>query len=182
MDGIIIFETKTTFLQDLRIVWYAVLMFTNRLSGIISGGPKVAWLLFVSAMGLSLCLKARLTVSNLFMQTFDLLLRSTSCDSEGNTWWSEGENFKIAQWPKGFFVQPAITRTVTWEQLVAMFFFHQMSFNLSHCRTVYCFSNQSYNENKTIHWENLMNFVAVAIVSAIVLGHPFNKRVVFWLV
>ena len=24
-----------------------------------------------------------------------------------------------------------------------------------------------------------MNFVAVAIVSAIVLGHPFNKRVVF---
>ena len=25
--------------------------------------------------------------------------------------------------------------------------------------------------------ENLMNFVAVAIVSAIVLGHPFNKRV-----
>ena len=27
--------------------------------------------------------------------------------------------------------------------------------------------------------ENLMNFVAVASVSAIVLGHPFNKRVVF---
>ena len=27
-----------------------------------------------------------------------------------------------------------------------------------------------------------MNIVAVAIVSVIVLGHPFNKRVVFWLV
>ena len=27
-----------------------------------------------------------------------------------------------------------------------------------------------------------MNFVAVAIVSAIVLGHPFNKGVGFWLV
>ena len=27
-----------------------------------------------------------------------------------------------------------------------------------------------------------MNVVAVAIVSAIVLGHPFNKRVIFWLV
>ena len=35
---------------------------------------------------------------------------------------------------------------------------------------------------KKTNWENLMNFVAVAIVSAIVLGHPFNKRVVFWLV
>ena len=50
---------------------------------------------------------------------------------------------------------------------------------MSHCRTVYCFSHKSYNENKTISQENLMNFVAVAIVSAIVLGHPFNKRVVF---
>ena len=28
-------------------------------------------------------------------------------------------------------------------------FFPLMSFNLSHCRTVYCFSNQSYNDNKT---------------------------------
>ena len=35
------------------------------------------------------------------------------------------------------------------------------------------------NENKTINQENLMNFVAVAIVSVVVLGHPFNKRVVF---
>ena len=54
-----------------------------------------------------------------------------------------------------------------------------MSFYLSHCQTGYCFSNQSYNENKTINKENLMNFVAVAIVSAIVLGHPFNKSVSF---
>ena len=28
--------------------------------------------------------------------------------------------------------------------------------------------------------ENFMNFVAVAIVSVIVLGHLFNNRVVFW--
>ena len=34
--------------------------------------------------------------------------------------------------------------------------------------------------NKTsLNLENLMNFVVVAIVSAIVLGHPFNKRVEF---
>ena len=32
------------------------------------------------------------------------------------------KSFKITQWPKGFFVQPAKTGTVTWEQLVAMFF------------------------------------------------------------
>ena len=50
-----------------------------------------------------------------------------------------------------------------------------MTFNLSHCRTVYCFLNQSYNENKAINQENLMNFVAVALVSGIVLSHPFNK-------
>ena len=31
LDGIIIFETKTTFLQDQHNVWYVVLMFTNRL-------------------------------------------------------------------------------------------------------------------------------------------------------
>ena len=30
------------------------------------------------------------------------------------------KSFKI-EWPKGFFVQPAKTGTVTWEQLVAMF-------------------------------------------------------------
>ena len=30
--------------------------------------------------------------------------------------------FKIVQWAKGFFAQPAKTGTVTWEQLVAMFF------------------------------------------------------------
>ena len=35
-----------------------------------------------------------------------------------------GKSFKIAQWPKGFFAQQAKTGTVTWEQLVAMFFFH----------------------------------------------------------
>ena len=29
--GIIIFQTKTTFLQDLHIVWYVISMFTNRL-------------------------------------------------------------------------------------------------------------------------------------------------------
>ena len=34
-------------------------------------------------------------------------------------------------------------------------------------------------ENKTINWENLMNFLAVTIVLTIVLDHPFNKRVVF---
>ena len=32
------------------------------------------------------------------------------------------EGFKIAWWPKGFFIEPAKTGTVTWEQLVAMFF------------------------------------------------------------
>ena len=31
--GIIIFETNTTFLRDLHIVWYVVLMLRNRLSG-----------------------------------------------------------------------------------------------------------------------------------------------------
>ena len=56
-----------------------------------------------------------------------------------------------------------------------------MGFNLSYCRTVYCFSNWSYNESKTINLENRMNFVAVAIVSAIVLRHPFNNPF-FWLV
>ena len=40
-------------------------------------------------------------------------------------------------------------------------------------------SNQNYNENKTINQENFMNFVTVDFVSVIVLGHPFNKRVVF---
>ena len=34
INGIIIFKIKTTFLQDLQIVWYVVLMSTNRLSGI----------------------------------------------------------------------------------------------------------------------------------------------------
>ena len=34
IDGIIIFQTKATFLQDLHIAWYVVLMFTNRLFGI----------------------------------------------------------------------------------------------------------------------------------------------------
>ena len=33
-----------------------------------------------------------------------------------------------------------------------------------------------YDKNKTIDEENFMNFVAVAIVSAIVLGHSLNKR------
>ena len=32
------------------------------------------------------------------------------------------KSFKIVLWPKGFFLQPAKTGTVTWEQLVAMFF------------------------------------------------------------
>ena len=32
------------------------------------------------------------------------------------------KNFNIAQWSKGFFVQPAKTGTVTWEQLAAVFF------------------------------------------------------------
>ena len=32
------------------------------------------------------------------------------------------KSFKLAWWPKGFFVQPAKTGTVTWEQLVVMFF------------------------------------------------------------
>ena len=38
---------------------------------------------------------------------------------------------------------------------------------------MYYFSKQSYDKNKTIGQENLMNLVAVAIV----LGHPCNKRV-----
>ena len=33
-----------------------------------------------------------------------------------------------------------------------------------------------------LNQETFMNFVAVAIASVPVLGHPFNKRVVFWLV
>ena len=32
------------------------------------------------------------------------------------------KSFKIVQWPKGFFVQPAKTGTAIWEQLVAMVF------------------------------------------------------------
>ena len=39
--GIIIFQTKTNFLQDLHIVWYVVLIrFINRLSGIKLSGNK----------------------------------------------------------------------------------------------------------------------------------------------
>ena len=34
IDGIIIFQAKTTFLQDPHIVWHMIIMFTNRLSGI----------------------------------------------------------------------------------------------------------------------------------------------------
>ena len=41
---------------------------------------------------------------------------------------------------KGLLCSTSKTGTVTWEQLVAMFF-PLMSFNLSHYRTVYCFSN-----------------------------------------
>ena len=41
---------------------------------------------------------------------------------------------------------------------------------------MYCLSNKNYNENKIINQENFMNFVAVAIVSAIVLDPPFNKE------
>ena len=33
------------------------------------------------------------------------------------------KSFNIAYWPKGFFVQPGKTGTVTWEQLVAMYSF-----------------------------------------------------------
>ena len=32
------------------------------------------------------------------------------------------KSFKIVQWPNGFFVQPAKTGTVTWEQLVTTYF------------------------------------------------------------
>ena len=89
-----------------------------------------------------------------------------------------GKNFQDSVVAKGFLCSSSYTGTVTWEQLVAVFF-PLMCCNLSHCRTVYCLSYENYNENKTINQENFMNFVAVAIVSAIVLGHPFNKRVVF---
>ena len=34
LNGINTFQTKTTFLQDLHIVWYVVLIFANRLSGV----------------------------------------------------------------------------------------------------------------------------------------------------
>ena len=44
----------------------------------------------------------------------------------------------------------------------------------------YWFSNLSYNESKAINHENLMHFVVVTIVSVIVLGHLFNKRVDNW--
>ena len=54
-----------------------------------------------------------------------------------------------------------------------------MGFNLSHCRTVYCFSNWSDNENKTIDWGNLMNVVAVVIISAIVLAIRSTKESYF---
>ena len=40
----------------------------------------------------------------------------------------EGKSFKIALWPKDFFFQPAETETVTWEQLVVMFFGGQITF------------------------------------------------------
>ena len=40
----------------------------------------------------------------------------------------------------------------------------------------------SYSENKTINQENLMNFVAAAIVFALVFGHSFNERAEIWLV
>ena len=46
---------------------------------------------------------------------------------------------------------------------------------------MYYFWNWSYNENKTITQENFMNFTAVAIVFAIVLGHSFSQRVDIWL-
>ena len=64
------------------------------------------------------------------------------------------------------------------EQLVAMFSpLNLLQFeSLPNCVP---FVKLSYNENKTIDQENFINFVAVAIVSVIVLGHPFNKRVVF---
>ena len=38
-----------------------------------------------------------------------------------NTWWSEGEKFQDSVVAKGFFVRPAKTGNVTWEQLIAMF-------------------------------------------------------------
>ena len=41
---------------------------------------------------------------------------------------------------------------------------------------------QSYDKNKTISQENFMNLVAVAIVLVIVLGHPSNKSVDYWLI
>ena len=45
-----------------------------------------------------------------------------TCDQQFQLGDLKEESFKIGQWPKGFFVQPAKTGTVTLEQLVAMFF------------------------------------------------------------
>ena len=40
---------------------------------------------------------------------------------------------------------------------------------------MYYLSKQSYDKNKTIGQKNLMKLIVVAIVLAIVLGHPSNK-------
>ena len=50
--GIIIFQTETTFLRDLHIVWYVVLYFTNPLSGIkcpkLEQDKNFNWILTIS--------------------------------------------------------------------------------------------------------------------------------------
>ena len=54
---------------------------------------------------------------------------------------------------------------------------NQLKFeSLTNC-VVYHLSKQSYQKNKTISQENFINLVAVAVVLAIVHGHPSNKRV-----
>ena len=58
-----------------------------------------------------ICFTETLSLNNWTKILFDFILGDL-----------RGKTFKIARWPKGFFVQPAKTGTVTWEQLVAMLF------------------------------------------------------------
>ena len=67
------------------------------------------------------------------------------------------KSFKTALWPKGFFVQLAETGTVTWEQLVAMFFsLNELLLDAVIAelrgRTVYCFQTRIITKTKQLWW------------------------------
>ena len=73
-------------------------------------------------------------------------------------------------------VKPPEATTVTTEQLVAMF---SIKFDAIWVIAKLCTVCQTKVTTKTKQSEFFLNFVVVAIVSVIVLGHPFDKRVVF---